>query len=444
MTSLAQVPLLFRFSLYGFLKNQRYFEPFLMLVLLHHGFSFFVIGLLIAARDLTVNLLEIPSGAIADSVGRRGSMMVSLTAYIISFIVLGSANSLSLFFVGMILYGIGDTFRTGTHKAMIFEWLRLQDRTNERTKIYGFTRSWSQIGSAVSGIIAASFVLFTGNFESVFFFATIPYLLNLINLATYPAALNGAHEKATTLGETVRRLKNSLLKAFRSRPLRRLMVESMGWEGVADSIKDYLQPVLAIVAVGFVAQWWHGPEVTSFRQAISGTHDESGLNESQTTALLIGPVYAVLFLLSAWASRHAQSWVDWSGDETSASRRLWLANLIGYIVVAVAAFCQWNVLLVLGFVLLGTLTNFWRPILITRFDSHSDPAEGATILSIESQSQRFATMLLAPALGKLIDAAGTWHPGSEFWPIGVVGAIVSLVLWKTSQVNSFSPGDAEK
>jgi len=50
------VPMIFRFSLYGFLKNQRYFEAFLILVFLDKGLDFFRIGLLVAARELTVNV----------------------------------------------------------------------------------------------------------------------------------------------------------------------------------------------------------------------------------------------------------------------------------------------------------------------------------------------------------------------------------------------------
>ena len=209
-----------RFCLYGFLKNQRYFEPFLMLVFLDHGLSFFVIGLLLACRDLTVNLLEIPSGALADSFGRRGAMVTSFVAYIISFLLLASAESTSAFFVGMFLYGVGDTFRTGTHKAMIFEWLRRQGRSDERTAVYGLTRSWSQLGSALSGIIAAGFVLISGSYAYVFYFAVIPYLLNLVNLATYPAELDGDHEKATSFSESVGRLKTSLKNSLDKPQLR--------------------------------------------------------------------------------------------------------------------------------------------------------------------------------------------------------------------------------
>ena len=85
--------MLFRYCLYGFLKNQRYFEPFFMLVLLQEGLSYTWIGLLVGARDLTVNLLEIPSGVAADAWGRRRAMMASFAAYIVSFVAFALARS---------------------------------------------------------------------------------------------------------------------------------------------------------------------------------------------------------------------------------------------------------------------------------------------------------------------------------------------------------------
>ena len=145
--------MLFRFSLYGFLKNQRYFEPFLVLALLEKGLGFFEIGLLIGFRELTVNVLEIPSGAVADVWGRRRSMIVSFSAYIVSFLALGWGTHLGFLFLAMFFFAIGDAFRTGTHKAMIFQWLRLEGRLDERTRVYGFTRSWSKLGSAVSVLL---------------------------------------------------------------------------------------------------------------------------------------------------------------------------------------------------------------------------------------------------------------------------------------------------
>ena len=128
--------MLFRFSLYGFLKNQRYFEPFLVLVFLEKGLSFFLIGLLISFREVTINLFEIPSGAIADVCGRRMSMILSFAAYIGSFLVFGLAQHPALLFLAMFLFAVGEAFRSGTHKAMIFTWLGLQGRLEERQGLW--------------------------------------------------------------------------------------------------------------------------------------------------------------------------------------------------------------------------------------------------------------------------------------------------------------------
>jgi hypothetical protein len=52
---------LFRFCLYGFLKNQRNFEPFLILVFREKGLSFGAIGILIGFREICINILEVPA-----------------------------------------------------------------------------------------------------------------------------------------------------------------------------------------------------------------------------------------------------------------------------------------------------------------------------------------------------------------------------------------------
>ena len=53
-----QIPMLFRFSLYGVLKNQHYYDPFLILALREKGLSFLPIGILIGFREVVTNLFE--------------------------------------------------------------------------------------------------------------------------------------------------------------------------------------------------------------------------------------------------------------------------------------------------------------------------------------------------------------------------------------------------
>lgn len=60
---------------------------------------------------------------------------------------------------------------------------------------YGSTRAASQLGSAINSLIAAAIVFYSGNYKVVFLAATLPYIFNLINLATYPKELDGEIKK---------------------------------------------------------------------------------------------------------------------------------------------------------------------------------------------------------------------------------------------------------
>ena len=74
-----------------------------------------------------------------------------------------------------------------------------------------------------------------------------------------------------------------------------------------------------------------------------------------------------------------------------------------------------------------------RPVLISRFDAHSDEAMGATVLSMESQAKSLSTMIMAPVLGLAVDLARNQGIGaSEFWPIGIFGLLITLGFYFTA------------
>lgn len=397
-----RIPMLFRFSLYGFLKNQRYFEQFLLLAFLEKGLSFFQIGILIGFREICTNLFEIPSGAIADLYGRRRAMIFSFCAYIASFAMFAISKSILMLFGAMFFFGLGDAFRTGTHKAMIFDWLRLQGRSDEKTKIYGFTRSWSQMGSAVSVLIASALVFYRGNFIDIFWFSIIPYFLNIVNFLGYPKELDGDKQSDFSLKVVARLLGSALKQSVQFPPLRRLVFEGMGFEGMYKASKDYLQPILEKTAIAL-------PILIA-------------LDVSKRTALLVGGVYFVLYFLSSFASRNSHRVSDWRGGDEGAAQFMWWIDLALFALLIPTLWFGWYPAIIALFVGLALLQNFWRPGLISRFDAQSTPEMGATILSIESQSKSLAMIILAPLLGWLVDTVG------NFSPVGIVGTGIAVAI----------------
>ena len=97
----------YRFSAYGFLKNLRFFEPFIILIFRDNGLTFLQIGLLYSIRDITNYLTEIPTGFIADAFGRRRSMVFAFIAYIVSFVIFFSFSDFYLSAFAMVLFGLG-------------------------------------------------------------------------------------------------------------------------------------------------------------------------------------------------------------------------------------------------------------------------------------------------------------------------------------------------
>ena len=407
--------MIFRFSLYGFLKNQRYFEPFLFLAFLEKGLDFTDIGLLIAVRELTTNLLEIPSGAVADVISRRFSMILSFGAYIVAFTTLGYASDMNLLYLGMLFFGVGEAFRSGTHKAMIFAWLRSQDREDERVKIYGYTRSWSKYGSAVSVALAAPIVLFTDSYEWIFLAAIVPYALNIVNFLGYPKDLDEA-AGVVSMSEVVRHAGRTVSDSVRRPRLRRLFFESMGFDGVFAATKDYLQPILAALALTLAVSW-----ITL-----------EDWSETQQAALLVGPVYIVLHLLSGAASKRSHLVSDRAGNEDRAARWLWGISVLVFAGLTISGFTGLLVGAVVAFVALNVLHNLWRPVLISRFDTHGSAIQGASLLSVESQARRVATMIMAPILGFGVDAAIAADSVNPWWPVGALGLLCSILFFAKS------------
>jgi hypothetical protein len=185
----------------------------------------------------------------------------------------------------------------------------------------------------------------------------------------------------------------------------------MSFEGVFKAAADYLQPVIknAALLIPVLVAW----------------------EETRRSAVLVGIVYLVLYLLSAVASRNSHRLTCHAGGEEGSSRLLWRVVFVLYLGLVPLLYFEYYYAAIIGFVVLYILQNFWRPILICRFDAFATESAGATVLSIESQAKSLSTMIVAPVLGVLVDWVGIRGLGGEFWPVGAVAAVVALMILVT-------------
>ncbi|AKI97340.1 MFS transporter [Kosmotoga pacifica] len=370
-----------RFAGYGFLKNLRFFEPFIVLFFREQGLSFLQIGTLFSVREIAINLLELPTGIIADLYGRRISMVLSMIAYIVSFFCFYFFPNFYLYIGSMVLFALGEAFRTGTHKAMILEYLRLTGQEDKKVEYYGATRSFSQLGSAVNSLIAAALVFYSGTYRMVFLVAVVPYILNLINLATYPKALDGEIKKASKK-ESIK----AFFQIFKNRYSLKGLFNSAFFDSFYKTVKEYLQPVLENMALAL-------PLFTF-------------LSAQRRTSIVVGVVYFVLYLLTSYASRNSWKVSKFFGGKEKALNVTYILGALAIIFAGLFNSGMLRIVSVVLFIALFVLENMRRPMNVAYISdtiAHTTMASG---LSAESQLKTLLAATLAPVIGLLADRFG--------------------------------------
>jgi MFS family permease len=401
----------YKFCLYGFLKNQRFFEPFLILIFLRDkGLNFTEIGTLYSIRFILQFFFEVPSGVAADAMGRRGTLLFAYGFYMVSFAGYFMAKTFAWLIIPSIFFALGDAFRTGTHKAMIFEYLKRNGWQDQKVDYYGHTRAWSQTGSAISSLIAAGLVFLSKNFNVVFLYTLVPYTLGFVLLASYPRYLNGQatfrsgkKHLLKDFGEVIRTSVQSL-KQFANL---KLALNVATFSGFYDAAKDYLQVVLSTFALAL-------PVMVSVKRS-----------DNEKEIILIGIVYFILYFLTAGASRNTYRM---NTLFRSTDRYLNIFLLLGiFCGLGAGIFFHYRMFVpsVILFILILVIENLRRPAGIALIAGYFNENILASILSVESQLGSIVSSVLSILIGWFADRFG---PGLALTLASIVLLLFSPML----------------
>lgn len=395
-----------KFCAYGFLKDLRFYEPFMLLVFLDKGLCYLEIGTLYATREVLINLTEVSSGIFADSVGRRLTMVFSFLAYILAFITFYFADSFEILLLAMAAYAFGDAFRTGTHKAMIFDYLHLNGWEDQKTYYYGHTRAWSQRGAAVSALIAALLVLYQGSYAPIFLFTIIPYVLNVFLILSYPKNLDGKrHTSDRRITEEFVSVMRSLIASMKSLAMVRTISSQALYTGYYKAFKDYLQPLLETLALSlpiFLA--WEN---------------------QKRTALVIGIVYSILYAATAFASSKSGTFAShFNGLATPLNLTLLIGVTLG-LVSGLLLHLSYVVLSVVLYLGIYILENLRKPMGIAYVSERMDQTSLASGLSVESQAESLFAAAIALLLGWFSNLFGV---GLGILSVSLICLLLGLLL----------------
>ncbi len=402
----------YKFCFYGFFKNLRFFESFLILFFLEKGLSWVEIGFLYSIREIAIVATEIPSGVIADAMGRRRTLLLSFFVYILSFLTFYFSETYGLIAVAMLLFAFADAFRSGVHKAMIIHYLKVNGWSDQKTDYYGHTRSWSQRGSAVSSLAAGVIVFYSGNYQMVFLASVIPYLLDMILVWSYPRWLDGELKKAGALSlkQKFKQVGEGLLLSFKNIFFFKALVSSSLYTGYYKAVKDYVQPVIKMLALSVPAfAYW---------------------NDDKKTAVFIGLFYFVIYLFTSLVSRNAGKFQKLFADYYKPMNFTILFGITIGVLSGLFYLISWYSLAVAGFVVIMLIENIRKPIGVSVIADLSQNQAMASVLSLSSQAKSLFAAVLAPVIGWVAEWYG---PGAG---IAVVSVLLA-VLYPFYRLKSF-------
>lgn len=386
---------IFKFKMYGFLKNLRFFEPYLVVYLLISNLDLLEIGLLYSIREIIVYIFEIPSGVIADRYGKKLELVLCFIFYILSFAFFFIGGTFYIFVIAMVLFGFGEAFRSGTHKAMIMAYLERRDIKSSKSEVYGSTRAFSMLGSSLSSLISIGLIFVLPDIKWFFIIVMIPYTLDLLLILSYPSCLNERRDVSFSFKEFIKENIASITYVFKNKKLVKVLLSSSGYNGTFKTLKDYIQPILLASGIGL------------FYFIDSDKIDD--------TYLTLGVLYAIVYFISAIASKYSSVFASKVGLEKTIDLA-WLG--FGLSVLLISIFNDNIVLVGIAFIFMYIATNIRRPLMVEKVGNKITQSKRASVLSIESQFTSLLVIVLAPLLGFI----------AEYYSIRLMMASVAVLI----------------
>lgn len=123
---------------YAFFKNFAFFSAVLVPFFTDWGgITLLQIQILQSWFSIWVFILEVPTGAVADKIGRKHSLMLGSFMIAIATLVYGSIPSFGIFLLAEFLFALGYALNSGADQALLYDTIKSEGKESESKAIMG-------------------------------------------------------------------------------------------------------------------------------------------------------------------------------------------------------------------------------------------------------------------------------------------------------------------
>jgi hypothetical protein len=129
-------------------------------------------------------ILEVPSGALADKIGRKKTLVLACIADVVAPIVYSSYPNFFVFMAGEFVFAVGSAMASGTIEAIIYDSIKQSGREKDSKKIFSNLGSIQLLSMAIAFIIGAALAQAIG-LQQVMMLSALPFFGALIVAMTF-------------------------------------------------------------------------------------------------------------------------------------------------------------------------------------------------------------------------------------------------------------------
>jgi MFS family permease len=333
---------------------------------------------------------ELPTGIVADSFGRKTSLVAGAVLLAVGMLAWVFAPTMPLIMLAYVILALGNNFLTGADDAFFYESLQRTGRADDYPRLAGRANA-TMLGALALGNVASG-LLATIDLLVPFLIASLSFLILLGLVLTFkePQIETQSGGRAR---KPYREVVRQSLALMRDRPTLRYPMLYLALVPVASLIMEtvFLQPQavalgVPIAGVGVVVM---AVQLTNMAGASWSHRIQARFGEGRVLYAAPALIVASLIVLAA------------------------LQVLPALLFIAVISF----------------LTAVVQPLLMRRIQHEVADEIRATMLSMQSLMFTFLLAISQPTLGVIADHAGL--PAAYFGLAGGLSMLVLFLFWKS-------------
>ena len=328
-------------------------------------------------------ILEIPTGAIADYIGRKQSLFIGSIVMVAGMLVYGSIPNFQMFLLAEFLFAAGVAFTSGANEALLYDALKEEEKEAQSKNIFGKAHTFHLLAILIAAPI--------GSFVASKFGLNFPILISAI--PTFFAAVIALtirepkyRSKVSESSRYINIVKDGFKTLINNKELRMLTFNSLFVSSAAYFVIWFYQPLLIKINVPII---------------------------------YFGFVHSFLTIVEIIISSNFQKIENFLKGEKNYMLFNIVSTFLGFIIVGIKPS---YVTVAIFIIFSGGFGLTYAQYISAIMQKHIPSGQRATVISSISMFRRFMLVFLNPLMGLLADI----NIGITMFIVGIL-SIISFV-----------------